>query len=175
MKQRVKLNDLPPIMAQRAMTARMLACENPESLDIDDEMLPWIFDERDGVWLSFDGNYSAKSPAEKRAQAEAYRARQEEWEIKKEENARKQFELQMVWSMTRQAVLKRDQYSCTICGNIKETALHIHHILKKREGGTDHMDNLITVCNSCHKTADTKLYNPDWSKRPETEGQNYGR
>jgi 5-methylcytosine-specific restriction endonuclease McrA len=166
MSERAKIKELPPSMAERAVTARRLAHADPRAVEIDDEMLPWVFDPEQGVWLSFDGNYSASSPGEKRLKAEAQRRKQEEWAARSDEIARERFEVQMVWSMTREAVLKRDQYSCRMCGSVKESALHIHHILKRVEGGTDHMDNLITVCNRCHKAADTKFYDPDWTQRP---------
>ena len=166
MKERAKIHELPPSMAERAVKARKLAYLNPQAVDIDDEFLPGMFDEEQNLWLSFDGNYSASSPGEKRLKAENRRRSQEEWEDRKDQIAQEQFEAQMVWSMTRQAVLKRDQYKCQICKNFKNSVLHIHHILKQKEGGTDHFDNLITVCNRCHKSVDTKFYDPDWSQEP---------
>ena len=50
---------------------------------------------------------------------------------------------------TREAVLDRDQYKCRICG--KETSLDIHHIIKRITGGSHDVDNLITLCRSCHR------------------------
>jgi len=40
---RKRINELPPSMAERAVTARNIAIKNPQSVDIDDEMLPWVF------------------------------------------------------------------------------------------------------------------------------------
>ena len=153
-------------MAERAVTARMLAHADPRGVDIDDEMLPWVFDPNQGVWLSFDGNYSQTSPGEKRSKHEAWMLGQEEWLANRDEIARQQYENNMAWSMIRQTVLERDNYCCQICDGLKGTTLHIHHILKRVEGGTDHLDNLITVCNRCHKSADTKFYDPDWTQQP---------
>jgi len=37
------------------------------------------------------------------------------------------------------------------------------NILKKKEGGGDEIDNLITLCPLCHSKADSKkYYNPKW-------------
>ena len=48
------------------------------------------------------------------------------------------------------AVLNRDSYTCQICG-AKHTRLEVHHIVYRSQGGTDDEDNLITLCESCHK------------------------
>lgn len=145
-------------MAERAVRARMLAASSPGQVDIDDECLPWIYDEEDGVWYSFDGNYSASSPREKRVKAEEYRKRQGEYE----ERAHRRHEEQIAWSLMRQAVLERDGHACQICGAVAVSRLHVHHILKRRHGGTDTADNLLTVCPRCHKSCDTKMYDPEW-------------
>ena len=47
------------------------------------------------------------------------------------------------------AVLNRDTYSCQICG-AKDTRLEIHHIQFRSQGGSDTMDNLVTLCKNCH-------------------------
>ena len=43
----------------------------------------------------------------------------------------------------------RDNYTCQICKH-KLTDLRVHHILERSKGGTDRVDNLITLCESCH-------------------------
>lgn len=50
----------------------------------------------------------------------------------------------------REAVLNRDSYTCQICG-AKNTRLEVHHIVYRSHGGTDDENNLITLCESCHK------------------------
>lgn len=55
----------------------------------------------------------------------------------------------------KQYVLKRDNYTCQSCKKKKNIELHVHHILFRSNGGTDTKDNLITLCQSCHK----KLHN----------------
>ena len=47
------------------------------------------------------------------------------------------------------AVLSRDNYTCQICG-AKDTRLEVHHIQFRSQGGSDSMDNLVTLCKDCH-------------------------
>jgi len=54
----------------------------------------------------------------------------------------------------RQYVLWRDGYTCQCCGSHgtdkKPVKLHTHHIESRRTGG-DAPDNLVTLCEACHK------------------------
>lgn len=45
--------------------------------------------------------------------------------------------------------LRRDNYTCQHCGATR-TSLHVHHIIPREQGGTDELDNLITLCARCH-------------------------
>ena len=68
------------------------------------------------------------------------------------------WELSDIPSTTRKTVLQRDNYECQIC--TKSTNLHIHHIIKRVNGGNHDPNNLITLCDSCHRyieTADEEL------------------
>ncbi|MFR6141815.1 MAG: RNA-guided endonuclease IscB [Finegoldia sp.] len=58
------------------------------------------------------------------------------------------------FSSRKEAVLNRDSYTCQICG-AKHTRLEVHHIVYRSKGGTDDEDNLITLCESCHKKIHT--------------------
>lgn len=49
-----------------------------------------------------------------------------------------------------EAVLNRDNYTCQCCKK-KKGAMHVHHIIYRSNGGSDKMDNLITLCEDCHK------------------------
>lgn len=48
------------------------------------------------------------------------------------------------------ACLNRDNYTCQCCKTKKGT-LNTHHIVYRRNGGADTLDNLITLCEECHK------------------------
>ena len=54
------------------------------------------------------------------------------------------------YSSRREAVLHRDNYICQCCGK-KNCRLEVHHIKFRRNGGTDDEENLITLCEECHK------------------------
>jgi hypothetical protein len=164
MNKRVLLKELPRSMCERAVDARKLAFKNSRLIDVDDEMLPWIYDRKNDVWLSFDGNYSKISPTEKREKELEKQERMQEYENISQQMALDQYSQLLYWSKVRGDVLKRDNNVCQVCLSTSTTKLHIHHILKRKEGGSDHLDNLITVCPSCHKKAYGKLYNPLWVK-----------
>lgn len=48
------------------------------------------------------------------------------------------------------ACLNRDRYTCQCCKTKKGT-LNAHHIIYRRNGGADTLDNLITLCEECYK------------------------
>ena len=47
-------------------------------------------------------------------------------------------------------VLCRDDYKCSVCHKSK-VSLHVHHIQYHSKEGSNHEDNLITLCEKCHK------------------------
>ncbi|NCD07340.1 MAG: HNH endonuclease [Spirochaetia bacterium] len=52
---------------------------------------------------------------------------------------------------TRAYVLNRDSYTCQYCkGKTKDRKLEVHHIIFRRNGGSDEAKNLITLCKTCH-------------------------
>ncbi|MDM5190474.1 RNA-guided endonuclease IscB [Bacillus sp. DX4.1] len=51
---------------------------------------------------------------------------------------------------TRYYVFARDHYTCQICKK-KGGILHTHHIIERRNGGSDMADNLMTVHEDCHE------------------------
>ena len=53
---------------------------------------------------------------------------------------------------TRAMVLFRDHHTCQCCkGKRKDSKLEVHHIIFRRNGGSDDPKNLITLCHTCHK------------------------
>ena len=53
-------------------------------------------------------------------------------------------------SSRRKAVLHRDKYTCQCCGK-KNCRLETHHIIYQSCGGSDDENNMITLCEDCHK------------------------
>ena len=52
---------------------------------------------------------------------------------------------------TKAYVLDRDKHTCQHCkGKSKENRLEVHHIVFRRNGGSDEESNLITLCKQCH-------------------------
>ncbi len=162
MADRSRLPELPGATANRAIWARNAACENPSCVQADHELLPWVFCEEDDLWYSFDGNYSGTSPEDKKQKAADRQLSQEVNTEYYEAVATNRYLDWLYWSKVRGGVLARDNDQCQLCGKNGDSKLHVHHIMKRKHGGTDHDDNLITVCPKCHSAADNKLYDPDW-------------
>lgn len=65
----------------------------------------------------------------------------------------------------RQYILHRDDYTCQACGEHKEgTKLHVHHLESRRVGGNA-PDNLVTLCETCHKALHQGLITEDDLKK----------
>ena len=59
---------------------------------------------------------------------------------------------------TKAYVLNRDKYTCQYCkGKSKNRKLEVHHIVFRRNGGSDEPENLICLCKTCHD----KIHNGD--------------
>ena len=55
------------------------------------------------------------------------------------------------FSNTKSYVLDRDNYTCQYCkGKTKDSKLEVHHIIFRRNGGSDEESNLICLCKTCH-------------------------
>lgn len=69
-------------------------------------------------------------------------------------------------SSTRRFALQRDEYKCKVCGF--DIIVEVHHIRGKRRnggGGTDELDNLITLCPNHHTMADRGMISEEELKR----------
>ena len=51
----------------------------------------------------------------------------------------------------RREVLARDKHRCRAPGCGRTRFLEVHHIIPRRQGGTNHTENLTTLCGSCHR------------------------
>lgn len=63
------------------------------------------------------------------------------------------------WDVIRRKVYTRDDYTCQICGDKGgkqgNTEVHAHHVTPLSEGGSNKMNNLVTLCDSCHNNQHT--------------------
>lgn len=53
------------------------------------------------------------------------------------------------WSKARKAAIKRDGYQCQECG--QGVKLEAHHIRYHALNGGNEPENLVTLCDGCHK------------------------
>lgn len=53
------------------------------------------------------------------------------------------------YELRRREVLKRDGFACAACGSNYQIA--VHHQQKRSLGRDDRLENLITLCQSCHR------------------------
>jgi len=44
---------------------------------------------------------------------------------------------------------QRDKFKCQVCKSTNQ--LHIHHLIPRTKQGTDELENLITLCEKCHR------------------------
>jgi hypothetical protein len=64
------------------------------------------------------------------------------------------------WDARRKSVYRRDDWTCTRCGTKsgphagrRGVRLHAHHRTPLDDGGSNHLSNLTTLCESCHNQA----------------------
>jgi hypothetical protein len=83
----------------------------------------------------------------------------------------------MTWQAIRIQTLERDSYQCQHCG--KKDKLEIHHLIPRRKGGLDVLENTLTVCRKCHKTIEPcrKMGYPNkvtWGKNIAVSAETHG-
>lgn len=58
---------------------------------------------------------------------------------------------------SKEMVLSRDNYTCKCCKSKKGT-MEVHHIVYRSNGGSDDAENLVTLCEKCHKELHKGLF-----------------
>lgn len=75
-----------------------------------------------------------------------------------------------IWGRTRLKVIKRDELTCANCGS--HLNLTVHHKVSWLLGGTNSLNNLITLCADCHEGIHHKII---YEAEKDFEGvDNYG-
>lgn len=57
------------------------------------------------------------------------------------------------WKARKEECFLRDGATCVDCGICLVTSgeiTDIHHVIKRSKGGTDSLENLVTLCRKCH-------------------------
>lgn len=55
------------------------------------------------------------------------------------------------WQERRRAVLERDKYTCALCdADLHSGKANVHHVIRRADGGTHVLMNLVTLCDDCH-------------------------
>ena len=60
------------------------------------------------------------------------------------------------WQAIRLTALDRDRNICQMCGVFTGRSGHVDHIREKKQGGTDALNNLQTLCIACHNKKTTR-------------------
>ena len=72
----------------------------------------------------------------------------------------------------REYVLTRDRHECQYChGKSGCETLNVHHIKYRSQGGTDTVENLITLCEECHKRLHKGEFELNIKKLPSLKNQ----
>ena len=62
------------------------------------------------------------------------------------------------WKQIRKQVYKRDNWICQVCGkHCQKKEIQCHHVIPYRITQDNSMDNLITLCSSCHMKEEWKI------------------
>lgn len=80
------------------------------------------------------------------------------WQEKLKQQARVSRRLEIVggiWDAFREAVFKRDDYTCQYCG-ARGCKLECDHVLPRAQGGKTDMQNLKTACQPCNRSKGNK-------------------
>jgi hypothetical protein len=54
------------------------------------------------------------------------------------------------WKNLRKIIYKRDNWMCQMCLKKCNSNIQCHHIIPVSDGGGHQLDNLVTLCKSCH-------------------------
>lgn len=83
------------------------------------------------------------------------------------------------WDTRRKKIYSRDDYTCQNCGikgkNHGSTELHAHHIVPVSKGGSHDTNNLVTICDQCHKSIhnESKMARTEANRREKASPENY--
>ena len=78
------------------------------------------------------------------------------------------------WENLKAYAKYRDGYRCRACGKSKHkdgVKLEVHHIIRRADGGTDTPDNVVTLCEECHKAHHRGERKLKFRRAPQHKGE----
>ena len=78
------------------------------------------------------------------------------------------------WENLKAYAKYRDGYKCRACGKSKHddgVRLEVHHIIRKTDGGTDVPENVVTLCEACHKAHHQEAKKLKFRRPPQHKGE----
>ena len=78
------------------------------------------------------------------------------------------------WENLKAYAKYRDGYKCRACGRSKHkdgVKLEVHHIIRKADGGTDVPENVVTLCEDCHKAHHRGMRKLKFRRPPQHKGE----
>ena len=78
------------------------------------------------------------------------------------------------WENLKAYAKYRDGYKCRACGKSKHedgVRLEVHHIIRKTDGGTDVPENVVTLCEACHKAHHQGAKKLKFRRPPQHKGE----
>ena len=80
------------------------------------------------------------------------------------------------WENLKAYAKYRDGYKCRACGKSKRkdgVRLEVHHIIRKADGGTDVPENVVTLCEDCHKAHHRGEKKLKFRRPPQHKGETH--
>lgn len=78
------------------------------------------------------------------------------------------------WENLKAYAKYRDGYKCRACGKSKHkdgVRLEVHHIIRRADGGTDVPENVMTLCEDCHKAHHREDRKLKFRRPPQHKGE----
>ena len=79
----------------------------------------------------------------------------------------------LTWQDIRQKVFETYGYRCMLCGSYEQ--INVHHVIPISRGGCNDIENLVPLCQSCHKKLHSFEFTNSLKKIPDDYGFNVSK